>query len=145
MALFNRKHTPQHKTRKGSHETISSILSQEMQISGEIRFKGKARIDGLIDGNVKGEYLILSETGKIIGDVEVDCLICHGSIKGNINAEQVTAHSTSTLHGMLVATTLTVESGASLNGEIKATRQQAEEAAKKPSLTVKAKKIKEAA
>ena len=126
MGLFNKKNDLQQKAAKVSEGAISSILSKEMQITGEIQFKGKARIDGLIDGNVKGEYLVLSETGKIIGDVQVETLICHGTIEGNINGHLVTAHPTAAIHGILSAANLTVESGASLNGEIKAIKNQSE-------------------
>ena len=128
MALFNSK-TPeqddlQQEETKAAKEAISSILSKDMHVVGDIEFKGKTRIDGLVDGNIKGEYLVLSETGKIIGDVTVDSLVCHGTIKGNINSKLVSAHATASIHGMLVAANLTVESGASLNGEIKASRPQ---------------------
>ncbi|MCK5516865.1 MAG: polymer-forming cytoskeletal protein [Desulfobulbaceae bacterium] len=132
MALFNSKAEEkdlhddlQQEETKASKEAISSILSKEMHITGDIQFKGKTRIDGLIDGNVNGEYLVLSETGKIVGDVTVDSLVCHGTIDGNINSKLVSAHATATIHGMLVAANLTVESGASLTGEIKASRNQA--------------------
>jgi len=145
MALFNKQKDLHQESIKASNEVISSILSKAMQISGEISFKGKARIDGLVEGNVKGEYLVLSETGKIIGDVDVDSLICHGTIEGNINCKLVTAHTTAAIQGMLVATNLTVESGASLNGEIKAIQQQADPSTKTPTLSIPAKKIKEAA
>ncbi len=37
-----------------------------MTIKGEISLKGKRRIDGTINGNIDGEHLILSETGKIL-------------------------------------------------------------------------------
>ena len=124
MALFNKKNDLQHKAAQVSQGAISSILSKDMRITGEIQFKGKARIDGCIDGNVKGEYLVLSETGKIIGDIEVDSLVCHGTIEGNIICNLVTAHPTAVIHGTLAAANLTVESGASLNGEIKAIQNQ---------------------
>ena len=62
-----------------------------MSISGEINFKGKTRIDGTINGNISGEYLILSESGKITGDVKVSSFICHGTIQGDIKANVVTA------------------------------------------------------
>ncbi len=143
MALFNKKTDLQQKAAKVSEGAISSILSKEMQITGEIQFKGKARIDGLIDGNVKGEYLVLSETGKIIGDVEVDSLVCHGTIEGNINGHLVTAHPTAVIHGTLTAANLTVESGASLNGEIKAVQNQSEETASTSSPLPSAKETKE--
>lgn len=145
MPLFNKKNNLNQESIKASKEVITSILSKDMQISGEIRFKGKTRIDGLVEGNMKGEHLILSETGKIIGDIDVDSLICHGTIEGNINSKMVTAHPTAIIHGMLVATNLTVESGASLNGEIKATKPQTEKSTKTSQPPLPAKEIKKAA
>jgi cytoskeletal protein CcmA (bactofilin family) len=108
---------------KGINAPISSILSQDMQITGEIRFSGKTRIDAAIDGNVFGEYLVLSEAGKIVGDVKVDTLICHGTIRGNVTAKTFIAQASSVIHGTVTAGNLTVESGAALNGEIKAAEE----------------------
>lgn len=145
MPLFNKKNKLNQESIKASKEVISSILSKDMQISGEIRFKGKARIDGLVEGNVKGEHLILSETSKILGDVDVDSLICHGTIEGNINSKLVTAHPTATIQGILAATNLTVESGATLNGEIKATQQQPQKSTKTTPSPLPTKEIQKAA
>ena len=144
MGFFNKKNDLQQKDARTSEGAITSILSKDMQVAGEIQFKGKARIDGLIDGNVKGEYLVLSETGKIIGDVDVDSLVCHGTIEGNINCKRITAHPTANIHGILVAANLTVESGASLNGEIKAIQNQSEKTDPTSSPLPSAKKTKEA-
>lgn len=125
MALFTSKKesVPQNMV-KTSNDPISSVISKDMKITGEVRFKGKARIDGIVEGNIQGEHLILSESAKVIGDLELISLICHGIVQGNIKAQQVTTHSTSTIHGNLVASNLTVESGTSLNGEITASSQQ---------------------
>lgn len=122
MALFSNnkkgKNDLQQEAAKASKEAISSIISKEMTLTGEVSFRGKARIDGTIDGNVKGEYLVLSESGTIKGDLEVGSLICHGRVQGNIKAKLVTVHSSSAIHGKLEAESLTVEPGAALSGEI---------------------------
>ena len=123
MAFFGKNNTIQDDARLASKEAISSILSQEMRVTGEIFFKGKARIDGQVTGNVQGEHLVLSESGKIIGDVNVSSLVCHGTIEGNIDAKLVTALPTAAINGTLVSANLTVESGAFLNGEIKSSQQ----------------------
>ena len=57
-----------------------------MKIKGEISFKGKARIDGQIDGNIDGEHLVLSESGVITGDINASSFICQGKVEGNIKA-----------------------------------------------------------
>ncbi len=127
MALFNKESSKPKKTSTLpktspalSKEAISSIISPEMNISGEINFKGKTRLDGTLDGDLNGEYIILSETGVITGDLNVETLICHGKINGNIHAKIVTIHSTAAIQGKLVAASLTVEPGALLTGEISA-------------------------
>lgn len=120
------------KPTKASGDVISSVISTDMKISGEINFKGKARIDGLVEGNIHGDSLVLSESGEVKGDMELATLICHGGIEGNVKAQQVTAHSSASIKGNLVATSLTVESGARLNGEVSSSQPQQQ--AKAPSI-----------
>ncbi|MCW5198631.1 polymer-forming cytoskeletal protein [Desulfobulbus sp. F4] len=117
---------PEKKFVKSDKDPIESVLAKEMVIKGEVSFKGKARFDGTIEGNISGEYLILSETAKVTGNIEVATLICHGKVEGNITAEIVTTHATASIHGILRSENLTVESGAALDGEIHASsRKQA--------------------
>ncbi|MCL7487117.1 MAG: polymer-forming cytoskeletal protein [Desulfobulbaceae bacterium] len=130
MSLFNKKDSdPQEaaaaptRAAKTSGDVISSIISTDMRVTGELSFKGKTRVDGTVEGNIKGEHLILSESGKIHGDLELASLICHGTIEGNVKAQRVTAHSSASLKGNLIATSLTVESGARLNGEVSSSSQ----------------------
>ncbi len=115
---------PERKIVKSDKDPIESVLAKEMTIKGEVSFKGKARFDGTIEGNISGEYLILSETAKVIGNIDVATLICHGRVEGNITAEIVNAHATSSIHGILKSENLTVESGAALDGEIHASSRK---------------------
>lgn len=124
MALFAKKDpAPEHSAGK-SGEVITSILAKDLRVTGELKFKGKTRLDGIVEGNIKGEHLVLSECGRVHGDLELISLICHGTVEGNIKAQQVTAHRTASVHGNLIATSLTVEPGARLNGEITSSLQQ---------------------
>jgi len=110
---------------KVENEAISSIIDKSMTVKGEISFKGKARIDGIINGNIEGEHLILSETGKVTGDVSVSSLNCYGSLDGNVKANILTARKNCSIHGKLIAESLTVEPGAAIEGEIKAATKEA--------------------
>jgi len=132
MAIFNKKDTLEEEVNRVSKEAISCIISKDMRITGEINFKGKARIDGSVDGNIKGEYLVLSETGRINGDLELGALICHGAIEGNVMAKLVTAHSTAAIRGKLTSANLTVEPGATLEGEIHASNKENGKTSAKP-------------
>ncbi|MCF6186256.1 MAG: polymer-forming cytoskeletal protein [Desulfobulbaceae bacterium] len=135
MAIFNKKDALEQEAGRVSKEAISCLISKEMHISGEITFKGKARVDGTIEGNIQGEYLVLSKTGRVNGDLELDALICHGTIEGNIQAKLVTAHATATIRGRLTAGSLTVEPGAVLEGEIHASSKKAGSSEHKKSLS----------
>ncbi len=133
MAFFKKNNNSEPTTTvalKGSFskEAISSIISKEMHIVGEITFKGKAKLDGNLEGNLTGEYLILSETGYIQGDLRLDSLICYGKVIGNIHAKTVTIHSTAIIEGKLTAASLTVEPGALLSGEISAAYKEEKKA-----------------
>ncbi len=118
MAIFSKKDTLKDEAELVSKEAISCIISKEMHITGEISFKGKARLDGTVDGDITGEYLVLSETGRVNGNLQLGALICHGHVQGDIEARLVTAHSTASIKGKLTSANLTVEPGACLEGEI---------------------------
>lgn len=118
MALFNKNDDLVQEANRVSKEAISCIISKDMSITGEISFKGKARIDGQVEGNIRGGYLVLSESGRVKGDLDLEALICHGTIEGNIQSKLVTTHSTAKIKGKLQAGSLTVEPGAVLVGEV---------------------------
>jgi cytoskeletal protein CcmA (bactofilin family) len=120
MGMFGKSVNVEQEMKKVESEAISSIIDKSMTVKGELLFKGKARIDGTINGNIEGEHLILSETGKVVGDITVSSFNCYGSLEGNVKATMLTARKNCSLHGKLEAGNLTVEPGASIQGEIKA-------------------------
>ncbi len=103
----------------GKNVAISSIIGTGMTFNGDVTFTGKLRLDGTIEGNVKGEHLILGETGSITGDVNIDSFTCQGKVRGNINARNLNVVKGCRIDGNVEAVNLLVEGGASLNGEVK--------------------------
>lgn len=118
MGMFGKTVNVEQEMKKVESEAISSIIDKTMTIKGEISFKGKARIDGTIHGNIEGEHLILSESGRINGDIVVVSFNCYGHIEGNIKASMLTARKSCSITGKLEAGSLTVEPGAAMKGEI---------------------------
>jgi len=119
MSIFSKKDGLDQPTGKSEIEAISSLIDKSMSIAGTVTFKGKARIDGHIDGNIDGEHLILSETGKVVGNIRASTFNCFGTIEGDILASNVIARKSCSIHGKIEATSLTVEPGAAIDGEIK--------------------------
>ncbi len=119
MGIFNQKDDFEQQSQQADKEVISSIIDANMVMKGELVFEGKARIDGKVEGNIKGEHLILSESGKITGDVQVSTFVCHGILEGNVKASLVTARKNCSIKGRIESNSLTVEPGAGLEGEMK--------------------------
>ena len=124
MAIFGKKDDLEQEFQKAESEAISSIIDKTMKITGELSFSGKTRIDGTIIGNVSGEHLILSESGKITGDIAASSFNCFGMLEGNVRAGIITARKDCSIHGRLEAGSLTVEPGAVIDGEIKAATKE---------------------
>lgn len=133
--MFGKSMNVEQEMKKVDSEAISSIIDKSMTIKGEMFFKGKARIDGTINGNIDGEHLILSETGKVVGDITVSSFNCYGSLEGNVKATMLTARKNCSIHGKLEAGNLTVEPGASIQGEIKAAAKELQPEVKKVPVT----------
>ena len=125
MGIFGKKSgLLEREVQKAAGEAISSIIDKNMSITGDISFQGKAMIDGSINGNITGDHLILSKSGKITGDIHVTSFTGHGELIGDIQATIVTARKGCSIRGKIEAGTLTVEPGALLDGEIKAAMQE---------------------
>lgn len=105
-------------------ETITSVIGADMQLAGDISFKGKLRLDGKAEGNIRGEYLILGESGIISGDVVVSTFVCSGRVEGTVNVQKLYVVKSGFIEGKVETMDLAVESGAVLNGEIKSRSQE---------------------
>lgn len=137
MGIFTKNDLTKEEMERAENEAISSIIDKNMVIQGEISFQGKTRIDGTITGNITGEHLVLSDTGKVTGDVIACSFNCFGSLKGNVRANIITARKNCSIHGKLEAGTLTVEPGAVIDGEIRSADPKfAEAPVKKPTLDI---------
>jgi len=106
--------------------TISSIIGQDMTVVGDLTFKSKIQIDGMIQGNLTGTSLVVSETGRLIGNVLTESLVCYGQIDGDLTVGKLFLKKTGVINGRVETSELSVESGGCLNGEIKSLGQGTE-------------------
>ncbi|WP_456397353.1 bactofilin family protein [Desulfurobacterium sp.] len=105
-----------------SSSEIKSILSKELKVSGNIKAEGKVRIDGQIDGDIEGDFVILGNSAVVNGNVNADVLILQGTIKGNIYAQRLELKSTAVVEGEITAKGVVVEDGASILGKVSSGR-----------------------
>lgn len=73
---------------------IATLIGADTRIDGNISFKGGLRIDGTICGNVsalEGEpsMLVLSESGRIEGEVRAHHLVINGTVIGPLHGDEL--------------------------------------------------------
>ena len=72
-----------------SSARIDTLVGQGTEINGDLIFSGGLHVDGKINGNVIAEegstaILILSEFGRIEGEVKVPNMVLNGEIIGDV-------------------------------------------------------------
>ncbi|MGA7827034.1 MAG: polymer-forming cytoskeletal protein [Geobacteraceae bacterium] len=68
---------------------LETIIGPESKLVGELHTKGTVRIDGVLEGNVRAEWVIIGEKGSIAGDVTAQGTVVGGKVVGNIRSSDV--------------------------------------------------------
>jgi len=105
----------------GIDETsITTVLADDLHITGTITFKSSLMIKGSLDGEIVSEgLLIVGPTAKVKAKVTTRNLVSHGEIQGDVTAsEQVVLKGTAVHTGNITTPDIIVESGSIFNGSI---------------------------
>jgi cytoskeletal protein CcmA (bactofilin family) len=101
---------------KGSRK-LETILGAGSRIEGKLCVEGTARIDGLLEGDVEADWLVVGETGKIRGNSRTRGMVLGGEVEGNVDAREIVElRDTARVTGEIRAPKLTVSEGAVFNG-----------------------------
>jgi len=109
-------------TRQG--RTSENRIDRTMRINGEISFTGKTIVEGVINGDVKGDKIVITESGEIVGDLIMDEVICLGRITGTVNAKSLSIGEAAQVKAKLDISLLEIESGAILDCEVNNSSRQ---------------------
>lgn len=111
--------------------TIDSLIGISTSIEGNVHFKGGLRIDGIVKGNVvadSGEpsILVISEHGRVEGEVRVAHLVVNGEILGPVfSSELLELQPRARITGDVNYKALEMHGGALVSGKL--THDQADE------------------
>ncbi len=102
---------------------IDTLLGQQTEIVGDIRFVGGLHIDGRVRGNVtgadEGAVLTLSEHGSIEGEVRVPNVILNGTVVGDVHcAERIELAPRARVNGDVYYGLIEMAMGAEVNGSL---------------------------
>lgn len=103
---------------------IDTLIGQGTEISGDLLFSGGLHVDGHVKGNVVAEegstaILILSEYGKIEGEVRVPLMVLNGEIFGDVyGSTRVELAPKSRINGSVYYNLIEMSIGAEVNGSL---------------------------
>ena len=119
--MFRKHEEPaQEQTPVPIQSRVTSILGEGTSWKGEITGKGGIRIEGLFEGRIDLDGLIIvSRTGRVESEkIKADTVIVGGSVRSDIEANRVEIRSTGKVWGDVKAARFTTEEGAYLRGKI---------------------------
>lgn len=105
---------------KAEFDRPSTIISKDTTIETEnITSLSSLQISGEIIGNINvGKSLVITETGKVTGNIKAQFALISGAIIGNIEVKNI-VHITSTgkVNGDILCGSIVVDQAATVNGK----------------------------
>ncbi|MDP8244425.1 MAG: polymer-forming cytoskeletal protein [Candidatus Hinthialibacter antarcticus] len=105
-----------------------SVIGPGVETEGTLRSKGDVTVDGTMNGHLIAQGdVIVSKSGRVNGDLEIQSIHVDGTIKGPIVAsKRVVLSQTCDIESLVVSPSLKVEPGARLLGTFCVTPDVAE-------------------
>ena len=103
---------------------IDSLIGAETRIEGNISFSGGLRVDGEVNGNIvavpgKPSTLVLSELGRVNGEINATHLMLNGVVDGPVRAaEYLELQSKAKVTGNVHYKSLEIQLGATVEGRL---------------------------
>jgi cytoskeletal protein CcmA (bactofilin family) len=133
MQLFKpRSHRPRIEIGK-----LSSLIAEDVVITGDVHFSGGLRIDGIVKGSVVAlpqqgpghALLVLSAKGQVHGSVRCGDAVLNGTVVGDIEVEHfLELQSESRVNGSIRYHHLQMDVGAAVHGQLIAAQSAAQPA-----------------
>ena len=101
---------------------LETIVGNDTRIAGIVSVKGTIRVDGIVEGDIQADWVVVGESGKIQGNTRTRGMVVGGSVEGNIEAtEAVELREKSTMVGEIHAPKLGISEGAVFDGRARMT------------------------
>jgi len=106
-------------------EKLESFIGVNSSFNGNIETKGTLRIDGILEGNVNADWIILGEKASVKGDLMARGIMIGGSVVGNLQAKEIVEiKSKGRVSGDIHSSKLTIMEGGLFDGRSSMTREE---------------------
>jgi len=98
-------------------EKLESLVGINSSFKGDIDTKGTLRIDGIMEGNINADWVILGEKASVKGNIIARGIVVGGRIEGNVRAKEIVEiKSKGQVYGDISTNKLTVIEGGIFDG-----------------------------
>ena len=96
----------------------ASVLSADLQITGNIKTTGDVNIEGNVEGDIRAHLLTVGEGATVKGECIADDVVVNGRVVGEVRGLKVRLTSTARVEGDIIHKTIAIESGAHFEGSV---------------------------
>jgi len=96
----------------------ASVLSADLQITGNIKTTGDINIEGNVEGDIRAHLLTVGEGATVKGECLADDVVVNGRVIGRVRGLKVRLTSTARVEGDIIHKTIAIESGAHFEGSV---------------------------
>ncbi|MDA1081942.1 MAG: polymer-forming cytoskeletal protein [Gemmatimonadetes bacterium] len=123
MAMFGKDgpQRPEARAAAAPVEGALSIIAAGMTITGDIESSGVLKIDGEVNGSIRGaRQVLLGRGGVVRGNVAGDEVVVGGAVEGSVTAsERLELQTTASVTGDIDTKSIVVIEGAKINGQVR--------------------------
>jgi cytoskeletal protein CcmA (bactofilin family) len=102
--------------RSGERNT-PSVIGPDLTINGNLVSKGEVQIDGEVQGDIQGTYVVIGEKARITGGIVAEEIVVRGHIMGSVRGKRVMLQSSCHVEGDIFHQSLAIEQGAFFEGK----------------------------
>lgn len=101
-----------------SSTRLETVIGADSTIRGELTIQGTVRVDGAVEGDIRADWVIVGETGKVRGNVQARAMVVGGKVEGNIDASEIVElKDKAQVFGEICAAKLAMSEGALFDGQ----------------------------
>ena len=106
-------------------DKLESFLGMNSSLKGALKIRGTLRIDGVVEGQLDADYVILSESAEVKGEISAKKIIIGGKMDGSVRAQElVEIKSKGKVLGEIFTQKLAIIEGAEFNGKVEMKKEE---------------------
>jgi len=105
-------------------DKVETIIGTNTRIKGDIDLKGALRIDGVFEGTLHADSIVIGEKGRVKGEIRATAVIIGGTVEGNVFADDyIEIKSKGKMMGDVTTKKLTIIEGGIFEGRSNMTKE----------------------